>query len=151
MADFLTAKWIWLYIGAFLMLAEILAPGFVIFFFGLAAATIGLFLFVLPGGFHVTLAWQLALFSFFSILYLLTLRRYAKKVFLGDIDQSSAIDSEYVGRIAKVTETIRPEAPGRVMLGDAEWTASSAERLEPGTEVKVVGRNNLTLTVERLV
>ena len=54
--DFLAAKWIWLYIGAFLMLAEIMAPGFVIFFFGLAAATIGLLLFVLPSGFELSLA-----------------------------------------------------------------------------------------------
>ena len=28
----------WLYFGAFLMLMELLAPGFVIFFFGLSAA-----------------------------------------------------------------------------------------------------------------
>ena len=33
--------WLWLYAGAILMLMEILAPGFVIFFFGLAAATAG--------------------------------------------------------------------------------------------------------------
>jgi membrane protein implicated in regulation of membrane protease activity len=148
--DFLSAKWIWLYVGAFLMLAEILAPGFVVFFFGLAAATIGLLLFVLPSGFELSLSWQMALFSFFSILYLVTLRRYMKSVFSGDTDESSTFDSD-VGRVAKVTETIRPEAPGRVILGDAEWSASAMERLEPGTEVKVVGRSNLTLKVERLV
>ena len=149
--DFLTAKWLWLYVGAFLMLAEILAPGFVIFFFGLAAATIGLLLFVLPEGFHLTPTWQVALFSFFSILYLVTLRRYVKSVFLGDVDEAKeSVDSEYVGRTAKVTETIQPEASGRVMLGDAEWTATAAEKLDPGTEVKVVGRRNLTLEVERI-
>ena len=149
--DFLAVKWIWLYLGAFLMLAEILAPGFVIFFFGLAAASVGLLLFVLPDGFDLTLTWQIALFTFFSILYLLTLRRYAKTVFMGDTDQSRALDTEYVGRPAKVVETIRPEAPGRVMLGDAAWCATAGERLEAGTDVKVTGRNNLTLTVERSV
>ena len=148
--DFLSAKWIWLYVGAFLMLAEILAPGFVVFFFGLAASTIGLLLFVLPSAFDMSLTWQMALFSFFSILYLVTLRRYMKAVFAGDTDESSGIDAEYAGRVAKVTETIRPEAPGRVMLGDAEWAATAAERLEPGDEVKVLGRSNLTLKVERL-
>ena len=147
--DFLAAKWIWLYAGAVLMLAEILAPGFVVFFFGLAAATIGLLMFVLPSGFELSLSWQMALFSFFSILYLVTLRRYMKSVFSGDTDESRTFDSD-VGRVAKVTETIRPEAPGRVILGDAEWSASAKERLEPGTEVKVVGRSNLTLKVERL-
>ena len=147
--DFLAAKWLWLYAGAFLMLAELMAPGFVVFFFGLAAATVGLAMFVLPEAFHLTPTWQVALFSFFSILYLVTLRRYVKSVFLGDTDASKATD-EYVGRLAKVTETVRPEAPGRVMLGDAEWTAVASERLDPGTEVKVVGRKNLTLEVKRV-
>ena len=79
----------------------------------------------------------------------MTLRRYVKSVFLGDSDDSKATD-EYVGRLAKVTETVRPETPGRVMLGDAEWTAVASERLDPGTEVKVTGRKNLTLKVERI-
>ena len=91
--DFLAAKWVWLYLGAFLMFAEIMAPGFVIFFFGLAAATVGGFLFLVPEGFNVTLAWQLGLFSLFSILYLVTLRRYAKSIFLGDTAQTKEIDS----------------------------------------------------------
>ena len=147
--DFLAAKWLWLYAGAFLMLAELMAPGFVVFFFGLAAATVGLVMFVLPDAFHLTPTWQIVLFSFFSILYLVTLRRYVKSVFLGDTEESKALD-EYAGRLAKVTETVRPEAPGRVLLGDAEWTAVASERLDPGTEVKVVGRKNLTLKVERI-
>ena len=147
--DFLAAKWIWLYLGAFLMLAEILAPGFVIFFFGLAAATIGLLMFVLPASFELSLTWQVALFSFFSILYLVTLRRYVKSVFMGDTDESRAAVSEHVGRFAKVTETVSSEAPGRVMLGDAEWTALADERLEPGTTVKVIEQNNLTLKVRK--
>ena len=100
--DFLAAKWLWLYAGAILMLAEILAPGFVIFFFGVAAATVGLVMFVLPEAFHQTSTWQMALFSFFSILYLVTLRRYMKSVFLGDSEEAKALD-EYVGRLAKVT------------------------------------------------
>lgn len=148
--DFLAVKWIWLYIGAFLMLMEMTAPGFVIFFFGLAAATIGILLFVLPSGFELSLTWQVALFSFFSILYLVTLRRYVKSVFLGDTNESKTIDSEYAGRVAKVVETVRPGVPGRVMMGDAEWTASAGECLERGVDVKVVGRDNLTLIVERV-
>ena len=148
--DFLSAKWLWLYAGSFLMLAEIMAPGFVIFFFGLAAATIGALLFVLPPAFELTLTWQLALFSFFSILYLVTLRRYVKSVFLGDTAEQQALQSEYVGRLGKVVEVIRPEAPGRILLGDAEWTASADTRLEPGTEVKVVDQQNLTLKVVAL-
>ena len=68
--------WIWLYIGSFLMLAEIVSPGFVIFFFGLGAATVAVCKWAFPS---LSLAWQLALFSISSIFYLLVLRRYMKK------------------------------------------------------------------------
>ena len=74
--DFLSAGWMWLYVGAGLMLAEILMPGFVVFFFGLSAATLGALILVLPDAFQLTFAWQLALFSLFSVVYLVTLRRY---------------------------------------------------------------------------
>lgn len=148
--DFLSVKWLWMYAGAFLMLLELAAPGFVIFFFGLAAATVGALIFVLPESFSMSFTWQLALFSFFSILYLVTLRRMVKSVFLGDTDESKSIQSEYVGRIGKVVEAIRPEIPGRILLGDAEWAAKADKRLEPGTEVRVTAQDNLTLSVEEL-
>lgn len=144
--NFTAAPWIWLYVGAFLMLAEILAPGFVIFFFGLAAATVGLLLFA----FDFSATVQAALFSALSVVYLVALRRVVKSVFMGETAEAGAVAGEYVGRVGRVVETIRPEVPGRILLGDAEWTASAGERLEPGTEVRVVAQENLTLAVEKL-
>ena len=91
---------------------------------------------------------QLAAFSVLSILYLLVLRKYLKKVFTGDKQESPSIDNEYIGRVGRVVEVVRPDVPGRILLGDAEWTAKAATRLEPGTEVRVVAQENLTLAVE---
>lgn len=143
--DFTTAAWIWLYVGAFLMLAELASPGFVIFFFGLGAATVAGTKWLVPG---LSLSWQLALFSIFSVFYLIVLRKWVKNVFLGDTAETQKIASEYVGRVGKVVEAIRPEVPGRIMLGDAEWSASSAVEIAPGATVKVVAQDNLTLVVE---
>ncbi len=143
--DFTTAAWIWLYVGAFLMLAELASPGFVIFFFGLGAATVAGAKWLIPG---LSLSWQLALFSILSIFYLVVLRKWVKNVFLGDTAETQKIASEYVGRIGKVVEDIRPEVPGRILLGDSEWTASSVIGIASGTAVKVVAQDNLTLVVE---
>ena len=88
--DFLSNGWIWMYVGAGLMLAEILTPGFVMFFFGLSAATVGLLVLLLPEPFNPSLMWQFALFSLFSLVYLVTLRRYVKNVFLGDNGKGAA-------------------------------------------------------------
>lgn len=145
--DFTTAAWIWLYVGAFLMLAELASPGFVIFFFGLGAATVAGTKWLVPA---LSLSWQLALFSIFSVFYLIVLRKWVKNVFMGDTAETQKIASEYVGRVGKVVEAIRPEVPGRIMLGDAEWSASSAVAIAPGATVKVVAQENLTLVVEPL-
>ena len=145
--DFLSPAWVWMYFGAFLMLAELASPGFVVFFFGLAAATVS----VLKGMFPSMPLWlQFAAFSFFSIFYLLVLRRYLKRVFVGEKQESASIGNEYLGRVGRVVETVRPDVPGRIVLGDAEWAATAAARLEVGTEVRVVAQENLTFTVEPL-
>ena len=146
--DFLSAGWIWLYIGAGLMLAEILTPGFVMFFFGLSAATVGVLVLLLPDTFRLTTMWQLALFSFFSLVYLVTLRRYVKNVFLGDNGKTRALTDEFAGRMGEVTKALAPDLPGRVVVGDAEWGAIAAAPIAVGARVKVLSRRNLTLTVE---
>ena len=144
--EFLSVKWLWLYAGALLMLLEIMAPGFVIFFFGLAAATVGLTLFA----FDFSATAQMALFTAFSIVYIVGLRRFMKALFMGETAESRAISSEYVGRHGKVVEAIRPEVPGRILLGDGRPFGVAREGLVPGTEVRVVAQKNLTLTVERV-
>ena len=146
--DFLGAGWIWLYVGAGLMCAELLTPGFVMFFFGLSAATVGALVLLLPETFHLSLMWQLALFSFFSVLYLVTLRRYVKAVFFGDNGKRQSLPDEFAGRTGEVTAAIAPGVPGRVSVGDAEWDAVAVEPISAGTKVKVLSRKNLTLTVE---
>ncbi len=149
MSGLLSPAWLWLYAGVFLMLFELLAPGFVIFFFGLSATTVALLVALLPEAF--SLNWQLASFSILAIVYLIVLRRYMKVIFRGATESSKAIDSEYIGRTAVVKKTIRPEVTGRILLGDAEWNARASVRIEEGAEVKITAQNNLTFTVEPLL
>ena len=139
--------WLWLYAGAVLMLAELLAPGFVVFFFGLSAASVGLCRFAF--GEALTPTWQLAAFSAFSVVYLLVLRRWMKRIFTGAVTTSATdFEDDMSGRPAKVTAAIEPPKTGRVMVGDAEWTASAATAIAAGADVRVVSRNNLTVQVE---
>ena len=142
-----SCAWLWLYLGAFLMLMELLAPGFIIFFFGLSAGTVGLLRFAFGEAFGMT--WQLAAFSAFSILYLVVLRRWLKKTFLGGkVETTTDFDNEHIGRVGRVTESIQPPLAGRVEIGDAEWTAVADVPVAAGAVVKVVSQNNLTMKVE---
>ena len=138
-----------MYAGAILMLMELMAPGFVIFFFGLSAATVGLCRFAFGEAFDLT--WQLAAFSAFSILYIISLRRWLQKVFSGTVQASGEdFENENVGRLGKVTSAIRPPLTGRVMLGDAEWTAEADSPIEVGADVRVVAQRNLTMKVSSI-
>lgn len=144
--NFISCAWLWMYLGAILMLMELMAPGFVIFFFGLSAATVGLCRFAFGDAFDLT--WQLAAFSAFSILYLVFLRRWVQKVFTGKVvAEGDDFENENVGRTGKVTEAINPPLTGRVMLGDAEWTAEADVAIQPGSDVRVVSQRNLTVKV----
>jgi membrane protein implicated in regulation of membrane protease activity len=145
--NLLSVGWLWLYLGAFLMLAELVTPGFVVFFFGLAAASVGALVLVLPDPFELHAMGQLALFSFFSVLYFVTLRRMVKGRLLGNGNAREALEDPLVGRVGKVVEAIRKDVPGRVLVGDAQWTASAGADLPEGATVKVVARKNLTLCV----
>ena len=79
MSDFLSCGWLWLYAGAFVMLLELATPGFVMFFFGLSAATVGLLCFIFGDAFSS--AWQLGAFSVLTVVYLTILRRLLKSLF----------------------------------------------------------------------
>lgn len=140
--------WLWVYAGLALALMELVTPGFILCFFGLAAATVGVLRFVVGESFDMT--WQLAAFSVLSILYIVLLRRYLKKIFVGEKEGASGLKSEFVGRVGKVTESVEPPKTGRVMIGDAEWTAAADAPLAAGTDVKVVAQQNLTMKVEAL-
>ena len=145
----LSCAWLWIYAGAALMLLELIAPGFILCFFGLSAATVGVLRFVFGEAF--TLTWQLATFSVFSVLYIVILRRYLKRVFVGGkVETKTDFDNESVGRVGKLTAAIRPPLTGRVMLGDSEWTAESERPIEVGADVRVVAQQNLTMKVEEI-
>ena len=131
------------------MLLELVAPGFVLCFFGLSAATVGVLKFAFGDAF--TPAWQLAAFSALSILYIVLLRRYLTKVFVGGkVETKTDFDNESVGRVGRLTAAIRPPLTGRVMLGDSEWTAEAERPIEAGANVRVVAQSNLTMKVEKV-
>jgi len=135
----------WLYLGVALILFEVMTPGLVSIFFGLAALTVALIVWLAPS---LAQGWQWIGFSVFSVLYILLLRKSLKKVFSGDREVSDNPRDEYTGKLAVVTEAIAPNKPGRVELGGTTWTAEADRELAAGASVRITGKKNLTFTVE---
>lgn len=140
---FLPAQ-IWMIAGLGLIFLEALTPGFVIVFFGMAALTVALIVWLIPA---VGTPLALGLFAALSVAYLLTLRRLAKKVFSGDRDSEAVSGPDEAGQVAALTAAINPPMEGRVEVFGTSWKAISDRPLAKGAEVVVTGRKNLTLTV----
>ena len=144
-----SCAWLWIYAGSALMLLELVAPGFILCFFGLSAATVGVLRFAFGESFGPT--WQLAAFSVLSVLYIALLRRYLKGVFVGDSSVSGGSAAcDNIGRTGRVTEAVGTGVPGRVMLGDAEWSAIADSQIPVGANVKVISQDNLTIKVKEV-
>ena len=102
----ITNPWIWIYIGIGLMFLELIVSGFILCFFGLAAATVGVIRFIIGDAFDLT--WELAVFSGLSVAYIFLLRRWFKRTFVGDKKGDADLGDDNIGRVGKVTAAIEP-------------------------------------------
>ncbi|HRR34919.1 MAG TPA: NfeD family protein [Kiritimatiellia bacterium] len=135
----------WLYFGVALILVEVMTPGLVSLFFGLAALTLALVVWLVPG---LAQIWQWMLFSVLSVLYIVLLRKSLKSIFGGTREVSENPDDAFTGKLAVVTQAIAPDKPGRVELSGTTWIAESKCAFDVGASVRVIGKTNLTLLVE---
>ena len=142
----MNSAYFWMAVGLVLMIAEVVTPGFILFFFGLAAVIVGVLAFIPAIGASGT--WQLILFATLSVVTLLLLRRQMKALFTGrSRNGQPEIDDALVGRHAVVTERIAAPRDGKVEVNGVSWSATAGEVIEAGAPVQVVGREGLTLRV----
>jgi hypothetical protein len=135
----------WLYLGVALIILEVMTPGLVSIFFGLAALTVAAGAWLMPA---LGQGWQWIAFSVFSVLYIFLLRKSLKKVFSGEREVSDSPSDEFSGKLAIVVEPIAPSKPGRVEFCGTNWTAEAETEFPVGASVRILGRKNLTLRVE---
>jgi membrane protein implicated in regulation of membrane protease activity len=141
---------LWTLGGILLIFVELFYPHFVLAFFGGGALVTAL---TTALGLTTGLAAQLAVFIVSSLLLLFLLRRYLKKILTGnmkDIDDAQLFDLE-IGKIVLVVDAIDPEKGyGKVKYHGTHWDAMASEFIAAGESVRVTGRSNLTLRVEKI-
>lgn len=142
----------WLIIGVMLFFLELALPGFVMFFFGLAALITALVAWVTP----IAIVWQLALFTTSSLVLFVTLRNVIQRRFFDkpDPEEGEGEDEDQVlavpGDRAVVGVTIEPPAEGRINYSGTSWRATADESIEEGEIVAVVRQENLVIHVEKI-
>ena len=114
--------WIWIVVGLALLAFEVLVPGGIIMlFFGAAAIFVGVLVGLgMPGPLWV----QLALFSFLSVVSLLTLRGAILRRFEDGGDDHEEIDS-LLGKTVIVAEEIGTGAVGKAEIRGSSWSVEN--------------------------
>ena len=100
--------------GIVLFLAELVLPGFFIFFFGLGAWFTALVCLIGEPGVNNQL--QIIIFAFISVLSLVTLRKIIqKRFFYSKGNESEKVEDEFTGKEALATyPVIGPDTIGKV-------------------------------------
>lgn len=146
----LSPEIVWMVLGIIFIFVEFFIPGLVIAFFGVGALITALTTWI---KLTTSLTSQLLVFILSSILFLVFLRKYVKRTFLGKTKEAESGRSFNVeiGKIVPVVEFIQPgEVGGKVRYMGTTWSATASEPIAPGESVEIIGNDGLTLIVEKV-
>jgi len=139
--------WAWIILGVALMLAELLVPGLVVLFFGVAALGVGG---LVALGLIQTWTTAVGAWAVGSLALVLGLRSGAKRLLPGESDRASTDeDVEAYGEVVDVVEAVGPIESGRIRFRGVTWAAQTVEGTIPaGARARIVARDNLVWIVE---
>lgn len=137
----------WFLLGLLLFLAELVIPGFFIFFFGLGAWITALVCLVGDPG-HINNI-QIIIFAVTSVFSLLGLRRLIQKKFFYNKDTVDDYDDEFTGKEALAITDFGPNKTGKIEFKGTTWKAESrTSKVTKGQNVTITGKESIILIVE---
>ena len=148
--DFLINVWFWVILAAVLIAAELVLPGGIIIFLGIAGLIVAV---SMQLGFVASWVNALTLWFVSSLVLVILLRGVAQKMVGGDSSVANTDEEvDALGEVVEVVETIGPgEAKGRVVFRAVGWSAvSDGTEISAGEKARIVSRDNITLVVERV-
>jgi membrane protein implicated in regulation of membrane protease activity len=136
----------WFVIGLVLFLAELVIPGFFIFFFGLGAWVTALV--CLLGNPESITNVQIIIFAVTSVLTLVALRRIIQKKFFNKGTLSDDVEDEFTGKEAIATSDFGGNRNGKVEFKGTTWSAESVSEIKEGQRVLIIKKDSFKLIVE---
>jgi membrane protein implicated in regulation of membrane protease activity len=136
--------WHWLALGGLIGVLEILVPGFVLIWLGLAAILVGLLMLAWP---EMPFAYQLLAYAGFSVLSVFVWFYWLKH---GPVESDKPTlnrrAEQLIGRKAPVVDAI-VNGRGRIKLGDGTWAVAGPD-LPAGHMVEITGAEGSLLEVK---
>jgi len=136
--------WGWLVLAAILFALDVMAPGFYLVWFGLAASVVGGLLFLVP----LANPWPLVVFCAASLASLMVGRALwgSHKERESDRPLLNQRGRQLVGQTFQLSDPISG-GRGRMKVGDTVWTVTGPN-LPAGQMVRVTQVDGIVLTVE---
>ncbi|MEM8948744.1 MAG: NfeD family protein [Pseudomonadota bacterium] len=136
--------WHWLALGGILGALEILVPGFVLIWLGLAAIMVGLLLLIWQ---DMPFAFQLLAYAGFAVLSVLVWFYWVRSSPVeSDRPNLNRRAEQLIGRRAPVVDAI-VNGRGRIKLGDGTWTVAGPD-LPAGHMVEITSADGALLHVK---
>jgi membrane protein implicated in regulation of membrane protease activity len=136
--DLASLPWlVWFLAGIAVMLAELVVPGFIIIFFGLGCWGASIMAFFSPSSYSA----QVAVFVIVSVASLMTLRKVAMRIFVGQSEGQETVDMGNVPVGARITldQDLEAGQVGRVRFRGTMWDAVSEDRIPAGSDAEITG------------
>ena len=135
----------WLVLGIFLMLSEIIVPGLIVVFLGIASLIVafGIWMGWLQGWIEIMTVWFIS-----SLVLIFSLRQVFARLAPGNTQVTNMDeDQDAIGQVVEVVKTINPEGEeGRILFRGTTWAAKSTQVIEKG-EKAVLDARELNLWV----
>jgi len=135
--------WVWWIAAVLLVIMEVLAPGAIFLWLGIAAVAMGVIVFFAP-----EMDWkvQLTIFAVLSVASIVFLRRHFKpQTVVTDQPNLNQRGQGMIGTELVLSEAIN-NGQGRAHIGDSGWLVEGADMPE-GTRVRVDGVEGSSLQV----
>lgn len=140
------SPWGWVIAGLILLGLELVAPGGILLWLGMAGIVTGIVALLLPLGWPV----QWILFGVLALLSIFAwLRFYKGRALKSDRPYLNRRAERFIGHESVLDEAI-VDGFGRVSLGDTVWRVAGPD-LPAGTRVRIVAADGAVLRVEASV
>ena len=139
---------VWVVVAVVMILLEVVIPGAVLGFLGLAALIVAGLIYagVITTTIHAVIA-----FFMLSLFLIMVLRSFALRLMPGDYQvHDTDEDDEAIGSFVEVIEEIKPESLGRVRYRDSTWEAESEFAIAVNEKAIIVSRRGSRWIVKPL-
>lgn len=144
MEKYMNLSLIWFIIGFALFMLEFAVPGFILFFFGIAAWIVAILtLFI-----DISLNIQLLIFLGSALITVALFRKYLKEKLGMYRETPRLLEDEFIGKVGYAETAISPKKNGKVEFKGTSWDASSADTIAAGQKVQIIETKSILLIVK---